>query len=617
MSRPPFIPLNLAPAAVDARPLPGGGHLLRSPLALGPYIRCLGERLEHWGRTAPGRTFLAERGAQGAWRRVTYGEALAAARSIGQALLERGLGPERPVAILSENSIHHGLLTLGAMHAGVPVAPVSAAYSLQSKDFAKLRHVLELVRPGLIYAADGAQFAPALGAVGSGGAELVVDETPPPGMTATRFADLAAARPGAELERAFAQVGPDTLAKILFTSGSTGTPKGVINTQRMLCSNQQSYQQVWPFLTEKPPVLVDWMPWNHTFGGNSCFNMALYHGGEFYIDGGKPAPGLIEQTAANLAEIAPTAYFNVPRGYDMLLPFLERDAALRENFFRRLDLIFYAAAALPPNLWTRLEDAAIAARGRRVMMLSAWGATETAPMATIVHYPIERAGVIGLPGPGCEIKLVPNAGKLELRVRGPNVTPGYFRRPDLTQAAFDEDGFYRMGDAGRFADPADPAQGLEFDGRIAEDFKLGSGTWVHVGALRVRAIVATAPVAQDIVVTGHDRDEVGLLIFPNPAGCRALCPGAPAAESLAALAARPQVRSAVQAGLALLAAEGSGSATRPTRALLLADPPQIDANEITDKGYINQRAVLERRAEAVRRLHADPPGPDVITLAGR
>jgi feruloyl-CoA synthase len=611
MSKPPFRPLRFAEAAVQVVDLPGGGHLLRSPQALQPYPRCLGDLLEKWARAAPQRTFLAERAPEGSWRQVTYGEALPAVRAIAQALLDRGLGARRPVLILSDNSLNFGLLLLGALHAGVPVAPVSPSYSLLSKDFARLKAVAELVHPGLVYAADGARFAPALAALGVAGERIVVDANPPPG--AATFGALLAARPGPAVDAAFAAVGPDTVAKILFTSGSTGMPKGVINTQRMLCSNMQALHQIWPFLAEKPPVLVDWTPWNHTFGGNFCFGMILFQGGTFHIDGGKPAPGLIEKTAANLSDVAPTVYLNVPRGYDMLLPFLERDAALRRNFFSRLDLIFYAGAALPQNLWARLEALSIRETGGRVAMISSWGSTETAPMATSAHYPCERSGVIGLPVPGTEIKLTPSGGKLELRVRGPNVTPGYWGRDDLTREAFDGEGFYRIGDAGRFADPADPAAGLEFDGRIAEDFKLTSGTWVHTGALRVRAIAAAAPVAQDAVVTGHDRAEVGLLIFPNPAGLRALCPDLPPDAPLAAAVARPEVRARIRDALRALAAEERGSSLRPTRALLLEEPPQVDGNEITDKGYINQRAVLTRRAALVERLYAEPPAPDVIT----
>jgi feruloyl-CoA synthase len=576
--------LRFAPAEVELERRPDGCMVLRSPQPLGAYPRCVGEWLVQWARQAPERVFLAER--QGdAWRKVTYAHALDAARRIGEALLERGLGPDKPLAILSDNSVDHGLLALGAMHAGVPLAPISPAYSLMSKDFAKLKAIAGLLRPGLVWVDDPKKYGAALAAIGA---------------EATPVAPLLDKPPGARVDEAFARVGPDTVAKILFTSGSTGLPKGVINTQRMLVSNQQMLAQVWPFLEDRVQAIVDWLPWNHTFGGNFCFNMMLRNGGSLYVDGGKPAPGLVEVTARNLKEISPTLYFNVPRGFDLLLPFLEKDAELRRSFFRNLDMLFYAGAALPQNLWERLEKLAAEEKGGELAMISSWGSTETAPSAAAVHYHIERAGVIGLPNPGCELKLVPAAGKLEVRVRGPNVTPGYYRRDDLTRAAFDEEGYYRIGDAMKFADPAVPAKGLVFDGRVAEDFKLTTGTWVHVGMVRVKLIAAGNPLIQDAVITGHDRDEVGALVFPSPA-----------AKDLAPA----ELRARIAAALRALNAEG-GSSMHPTRALISTDPPSIDANEITDKGYINQRAVLERRAVLVERLHARRPDAEVITPAG-
>ncbi len=611
MSKPPFAPLSFAPPAVEVERIADGGLVLTSPQPLDDYPPKLGLLLERWATETPERTFLAERAGDG-WREVGYGEALAAVRALAQALLERGLGPERPVVILSDNGVDNGLLQLAAMHAGIPVAPISPAYSLMSRDHAKLHHIFELVTPGLVYAADGARFAAALGAVGLADRELVVSANPPDGIAATPFAALRATAPGAAVDAAFAAVGPDTVAKILFTSGSTGLPKGVINTQRMLCSNQQAIAQLWPFLGERPPVVVDWLPWNHTFGGNHNFNMVLRHGGTLYVDGGKPMPGLIEQTVANLRDVAPTLYFNVPRGFDVLLPYLEQDAALRDRFFSRLDLIFYAGAALPQSLWERLEALSAAARGVRVPMVSAWGSTETSPLITSVHFPLERAGVIGLPAPGCAVKMVPNGEKQELRIKGPNITPGYWRRDDLTAQAFDADGWYCIGDAGRLEDPDRPERGIVFDGRVAEDFKLLSGTWVHAGVLRVTAIAAGAPVIQDAVVTGHDREEVGLLVFPNPAGCRTLCPEA--GDDLEALVRCPAVHERLRAGFAAYNAEHGASSRRIARLLLMSEPPNIDANEITDKGYINQGAVLARRAALVERLHAATADADDLLL---
>ena len=571
--------LRFAEPRVSVEKRSDGATILRSPQPLGTYPRALGEWLVHWANKDPHRTFLAER-AGDTWRKVSYAAALVSVRRIGESLLARGLSAARPVAILSDNSVDHALLALGAMHAGIPVSPISPAYSLMSKDHAKLQAIFELLKPGLVFAQDAAKFAPALAAIGA---------------TATPLVELLHTKPGAGIDAAFGTIGPDTVAKILFTSGSTGMPKGVINTHRMLCSNQQSWAQLWPFVEETPPVLCEWLPWNHTFGGNATFNMVLRNGGTLYVDGGKPAPGLVETTVRNLREVSPTLYFNVPRGFDLLLPFLETDAELRRSFFRNLDVIFYAGAALPQNLWERLEALAVAENGGRLSMLSAWGSTETSPMAACVHYHIERAGVVGNPGPGTELKLVPSGGKLEVRVRGPNVTPGYFGRDDLTRAAFDDEGFYKIGDAMKFADEHDPAKGITFDGRVAEDFKLMSGTWVHVGAVRVKLIAACDPLVQDAVITGHDREAMGALVFVNPAAVKAL--GLDAAG----------VRARLQAALEKLNAESTGSSTAPARLLVLEEPPSIDANEITDKGYINQRAVLERRAALVEKLHAGAP----------
>jgi len=577
--------LRFAPPRVEIERRADGCLFIRSPEALRDHPPSVGAWLAHWAHAAPDRVFLAERSGQ-AWRNLSYREAHEAARRIGESLIARGLGPARPVAILSDNSLDHALLALGAMHVGVPVAPISPAYSLMSKDFAKLRQIFELLEPGLVYAADPAKFAPALAAVGA---------------TTTSIGGLLESRAGARVDEAFARVGPQTLAKILFTSGSTGAPKGVMNTQRMLTANQQMSAQVWPFTEDRPPVVVDWLPWNHTFGGNYNFNLVLKNGGTMYIDGGKPAPGLIETTVRNLREISPTMYFNVPRGFELLLPYLESDAALRAGFFRDLEFVFYAGAALPQNLWERFEALAIAERDGHLAMVSAWGSTETAPLSTAVHFHIDRAGVIGLPVPGCELKLIPSAGKLEVRVRGPNVTPGYYKRSDLTRAAFDEEGFYRTGDAVRFADTGDPCKGVVFDGRVAEDFKLTSGTWVHVGALRVKLIAACDPLIQDAVIAGHDRDYVGALVFLNPAACTGLD--------------NATVRARIAAALAKLSAEPGGSSMHPVRVLVASEPPSPDAGEITDKGYVNQRAVLERRAALVERLYAPTPSAEVITAS--
>ena len=608
-----FVPVNFLPARVEVERRGDGVLILRSPEALAPYQRCLGEYLEHWAHERPDQIFLAQRDGE-TWRALTFAQARRRARALASALLPRYFSAERPIAILSENSTEHALLALAAMHAGIPYAPISASYSLMSRDYQKLRAVFALLTPGLVFVDDAARYAAALAALRDYDFELVVAQN---GAAVERssqtFASLLAGESNEQVNRAFAAVTPDTIAKFLLTSGSTGEPKAVINTQRMLCSNQQTLRQAWLFLQKEPPVLVDWLPWNHTAGGNNNFGVALVNGGTLYLDDGKPALGLIDRTVRNLREIAPTLYYGVPRSYEALLPYLESDAALRDNFFSRLKVIQYAGAALPAHLWERLERVSVLATGRRVRMTSGWGATETAPQVTLVHFTPLRSSVIGLPTPGNELKMVPlpNSDKYELRVRGPNVTPGYWRRAELTAAAFDDEGFYRIGDAGRFADADDPAQGIEFAGRLAEEFKLTSGTWVHTGALRVKAIEALAPIAQDIVIAGHDRDEIGFLIFPNAAACRSLCDENIAADALLADA---RVREAVRAGLQRLQAQGGGSSTYATRALLLAEPPQIDAGEITDKGYVNQRAVLERRAEWVSRLYGD--APEIIHLKG-
>lgn len=574
---------RMAPARVEHTPLEGGGFVLRSPTPLGDVPRCVGDMLVHWAERAPERVFLAERSSSdgSGWRKVTYAETLAAVRALGHELLARGLGPTRPLLILSGNAVDQALLTLAGAHVGVPVAPVSPAYSLVSKDFEKLRTLTTILAPGAVYAAPGAAFDEAVAALAVDVPRIFV----PAGIEKrARDAHLP------EVDAAFARVGPDSIAKVLFTSGSTGAPKGIVNTQRMLCSNQQAIAQSWLLLADRPPVVVDWLPWSHTFGGNHNFFMVLWHGGTLYVDDGKPAPGAFEATVDNLRELSPTLYFNVPRGFDMLVARLEEDAALAATFFRELDLLFYAAAALSQSTWKRLEDVSRRVRGDVVTMTSAWGSTETSPLVTQVHFPIDRAGVIGLPVPGCELAFVPAdsaGGKLEMRVRGPNVSPGYWRAGGgIEPSPRDERGFFPMGDAGRLADEAAPERGVVFDGRTAENFKLTSGTWVHVGELRIAAVGACAPLAQDAVVTGHDRDEVGLLVFPSAEGQR-----------------HPALAAELRARLVTFNASRQGTSCRIARLMVLDEPASIDAGEITDKGYINQRAVLERRAALVAELY--------------
>ena len=602
----------LAEPAVEVETLAGGGWLLRCPHPLDPYPDHLVVCLRQWAEQAPERDFLCQRAADGGWRRVTYGAAARLSAGIAQALIDRGHGPERPVAILSDNSIDFALLMLGALHVSVPVMPVSTAYSLMSSDHAKLKAVVAHHRPGIVFVDDPAPYAKALAALEPSRIAVLASTE---GAGAEGLDQWMRTEPTPEVEARLAQVGPDTVAKILLTSGSTGQPKGVLNTQRMMCANQAMKNQMWPFLRTRPPVLVDWLPWNHTFGGNYCFNLILTKGGTFYIDEGKPAPGRFEQTLANLREVSPTIYLNVPRGYDLLVPELEADDELRATLFRDLDILFFAGAALPQDLHDRLAAMSVAERGRRLPIVTSLGATETGPAATYMTWESEVAGNIGLPLPGCEMKMAPVDGKYEARFRGPHVTPGYFGEPGLTAECFDDDGFFRIGDAVRWLDRDDPLKGVVFDGRVAENFKLDTGTWVASGTLRLAAISAAAPAIQDAVVTGHDRGEVGLLVFPNLAGCRGLCPEAGADEPAEALLARPQIHAHLRRRLASYNRANPASSTRIARLLLMTEPPAIDAGEITDKGYINQGAVLDRRAALVERLYATDDAPDIVTIA--
>jgi feruloyl-CoA synthase len=585
-----------------------GSWVLQSRTPLAPYPRSLGVWVEQWADERPDVEFLADRDPEGGWRRVTYGEARRAARSIGQAFLERGLGPERPVAVLSPNAVDHALVTLAGLVAGVPIVPISPAYSLMSRDFAKLGHAIEQTAPGVVYVAAVEPFAKALDGVDLGGAEVVSSV---PDDRATPLAELVATEAGPEVDRAFASVGPDTVAKILFTSGSTGLPKGVVNTHRMLTSNQQSLAQIWPFTGVEPPVLLDWLPWSHTFGGNHNFNLVLRSGGTLYIDGGRPLPGLIETTVANLREVSPTISINVPAGFAALLPYLEGDDELAKRYFDRLRLIFYAAAALPRDLWDRIDALARRVTGGPVPMTSSWGSTETAPLATSAHFPLDRPGSIGVPVPGVTIKMAPNGNKLELMVKGPNVMPRYHREPELTEMAIDDEGFYRMGDAGRFDDPEHPERGIVFDGRVAEDFKLVTGTWVSVSEVRLGVVSAATPVIQDAVITGHDGEDVGVLAWiAGPATERTFGVTGTPAE----LIGLPEVRAHIRQAIEGYNQTHSGSSSRVARLLLLADPPSIDRNEITDKAYLNQRAVIEERAADVAKLHALEPSPEVFVF---
>lgn len=586
-----------------------GSIVLRSSEPLRESARCIGDWLEYWARQTPDKVFLAERShAEARWTTVTYAQTLRQARAAASWILAQGLSIERPLVILSDNSIDHALMALAAQHVGVPSAAISPAYSLMSKDFDKLKSMITLLEPGAIYVSATKPFAAALAAIKPLHQAQIISGNADD-ADALAFRAIAATPETPDVATAFAAVTLDTIAKFLFTSGSTGTPKAVINTQRMLTSSQQAKAQTWTFLEQAHGdlVILDWLPWSHTFGANHNFNLVLRNGGSLYIDGGKPAPGLFATSLANLKSVMPTVYFNVPRGFDMLIAALRSDEELRRRFFGEVKFAFYAGAALPQNLWDALERLSVETVERPMPMVSAWGSTETSPLATDCHFLAERSGNIGVPIPGTELKLVASGDKLEVRVRGPNVTPGYWKAPELTQQAFDEEGFYLIGDAVKFADPARPERGLFFDGRVAEDFKLNSGTWVNVGTLRVAGISALSPLAQDIVVAGHGDDEVRFLVFPNLAACRALA-GLPEGAGVDDMLTHDNVRNAIAQGLAKLKQQSTNSSGHATRALLLAEPPSVDGGEITDKGYINQRAVLTRRADAVARLNDDASG---------
>jgi feruloyl-CoA synthase len=590
-----------------------GTLYLGSPHHLDPYADKLTDRLVHWAAATPDRVFMAERDGAG-WRAVTYAQTLGRVRRIGEALLQKGLSAERPIVILSGNDLEHALLGLAANYVGIPYAPISPAYSLISSDFGKLRHIVDLLTPGLVFACDGAQFARAFDAVVPPDAEVVVTRNILP--RASLLSDLLAL-PTAAVDAAHAGVTPNTIAKFLFTSGSTGVPKGVINTQRMWCANQQMLRSALRYFQDEPPVIVDWAPWHHTAGGNHDVGLVLYNGGTMHIDAGRPLPGAIEETVRNLKDVAPTWYFNVPKGYEALLPFFRADAALRENFFSRLKVLWFAGAGLAQHVFDEWKDLAQQTCGEDILFLTGLGSTETAPYAFGRMWDAENSANIGLPPPGLEVKLVPLDGKYEARLRGPNIAPGYWREPKLTAEAFDDEGFYKLGDALKFDDPAKPQKGLLFDGRIAEDFKLATGTWVSVGPLRAAFIAHCAPIVKDVVIAGADRDFISALIFPDFDACRRLAPDLPKDASAADIVADESVRREFGLLLDRLAKAATGSSNRVVRAILLDTPPSLDVGEATDKGSINQRMVLRHRAALVQELYALASSPRVIAIDER
>ncbi len=590
-----------------------GAIIVRPEEPLGSYPRVLTERLIYWASAAPDRAMAAKRGEDGQWRYLTYAEAWRKVRALGQAFLDRGLSASRPVAILSENDLEHLLLMFAGQHVGIPTASIAPAYSLISSDFAKLKHVMRTITPGLVFVANAEPYRRALAAAVDPAAEIVFARGPSPGGNAISFEDLAATVPTAAVDNAYAAIAPDDIAKFLFSSGSTGLPKAVINTHRMICSNQQMILQGFPFIGDQPPVVVDWMPWNHTAGGNHNTGMTLYNGGTLYIDDGN-ATFKIATTVANLREIAPTVYFNVPRGYEELLRYFREDARLRENFFSRLNFMFYAGAGLAQPVWDAYRSLMSETRGERVLMASGLGATETSPMALQCTWDSEQSGAVGIPMPGVEAKLVAIGTKLEIRVKGPNVTPGYWKNEELTRAAFDEEGYYKFGDAVRFVDPNDVNKGFMYDGRLTEDFKLASGTWVSVGPLHTKIIHAFAPYITDVAIAGLNRNFLGMLVFPNLAACRSLAPELSEAAAPAEVLRHGSVTAKFTDLLESFATQSTGNSNRVCCAILLEDLPSLDAGEITDKASLNQRAILERRAAAVEEMYSPDPPARVLRL---
>ncbi|MEE9315354.1 MAG: feruloyl-CoA synthase [Rhizobiaceae bacterium] len=580
-----------------------GTIYLSNPLDLPIFARCVGDWLVKWAAEKPDTVFLADKFTpDNSWRKITYQQALTRVAELAGWLLETGADTDRPIAILSDNAIDHALLAFAGMHVGIPVATVSTAYSLASTDYQKLKAMIELLDPGVIFVSDLTVYGAAISAIADiHTAQLLASALPEEnGFNATLFTEARKPENSAKVAGKFANIGLDTTARLLFTSGSTGAPKAVVNTHRMLTSNQEANLVIWPFLKDTPPVIVDWLPWSHTFGCNFTMNLVLRNGGTMYIDDGKPAPPLIHKTIQNFKEIHPTMCFNVPRGYEILLDALESDAEFRDVFFD-MDLIFYAAAALPKTVWDQLIKLSIETTGHMTPLVAAWGSTETAPLATSCHFQAETTGNIGLPIPGTELKLIPNGDKLEVRVKGPNVTLGYYKNDEKTLEAFDDEGFYIMGDAVRFANADAPEKGLFFDGRVSEDFKLSSGTWVSVGELRVAGIDALTPIAQDIVVTGHNRNEIGFLIFPNEIACRRI---AEAKDDvlIETVLADKRILAMLDEGLRALQTSGGGSSRYATRARFLTIPPNQDKGEITDKAYLNQRQILSNREADVNLL---------------
>lgn len=606
----PLRPVRLGRMTAVCETRADGSMVIGSTEALGSYPRSIVDALAGWAAKTPDAMLISEREGAG-WRALSYAQVIERIEPIAQALLDAGLGPERPLIILSGNEIEHFLLGMAAIWVGVPYAPISPGYSLVSTDFAKLRHIAELLTPGMIYASDGIQFAPAIDAVFANDLPLVVRTNPIPSCPGMVFDDLLETNVTAAVAQAHGAITGDTVAKVLFTSGSTGLPKGVITTNTMMACNQQMIRQALAFLADEPPVLLDWMPWNHVAGGSHNVGIAIYNGGSFYIDDGQPTPARFGRTLENLGMIQPTLFMNVPKAYELLVSAFPENPVARRNLFARLKLLQYAGAGLAQHVFDGLAEAARAETGERILIITGYGSTETAPFAFTTTWAVEEAGHIGLPAAGMSVKLVRNGEKHELRLKGPNVTPGYWRDAAKTAEAFDGEGYYCIGDAVRFVDPQRPESGLIFDGRVTEDFKLSTGTWVNFAAIRSSVIAVCAPLIRDVVVTGLDLNFIGVMIFPDLQACRREA-GLPEGSEPADVVAHPKVRAWFETALANLATRATGSSNHVARALLLADPPDIDKGEVTEKGSINQRAVCTHRARLIAQLYAESPDADVM-----
>jgi len=595
--------------SVSREDRPDGTILLRSNYDLSPSVDKTGDWLHRWADETPDRVFIAERSGAG-WREESYAATLQKVQAIAQSLLARGMGPDTPIIIMSGNGVDHGLLSLAAQYVGVPTAPVAEQYSLIHGAHGRLRHAIELIRPKMAYVVDADQYGEALALDALNGVEIIATR-PGSHSSVTPFAELLKGDASVDLASAYANVTPDTVAKILMTSGSTSAPKGVMTTQRMMCVNQTQLADSLPFLRERPPRVVDWLPWNHVFGGSHNFNMMLANGGSFYIDDGKPVKGLFERTVENLSMVTGSLVFNVPVGFGMLLGALREDAALRQRFFADLDLIFYAGASLPQDIWEGFESMAMDVKGEVPLMTSSWGLTETAPATMMQQEPTDRSGVVGVPVTGVTLKLIPDDDmRCEMRIKGPNVMPGYFENPEKTADAFDEEGFFITGDAMLFVDPDDINRGMKFDGRISEDFKLLTGTWVRAAQLRIDMLACLAPLAADLVITGADRNQIGVMVFPDVAELER--EGFDLTDDNGAYRCK-LLQGEIHRRLAERAREISGSSSLISRAIVLSEPASMPEGEMTAKGNLNFRKILTRRKDLLERLY-DDADPAVVTV---